>query len=425
MNLPRPYCNHQCLAGFQRCLLLALLFTSNLFFSQVDSFIWGHPSSQTCQGQRQIYTRPVTVGESVLAFNSLEQSERLVAKRFQATHLKNLIRLASGRSNPHTMASSENNETNGPSAPFPETILRYDDYNGVTMHLEKCDEKDQELLLDPITFEQRLVTALEQWKDQGKKGIWIHCPIQHSALIPVATSLEFEFHTVHEKSRLILNRWLPTDKTNKLPLGPTHQVGVGCIIFCPWDHSKMLVVQEKTGPAASLGLWKMCTGLSDPGEDVHKAAERELFEETGLTGQCRGIILIRQAHSSRSGSRSSSDLFFVCQMTLKLPDDYDPRTDIDGSNLLKACPDEIAAIQWMSVEDYCNQEAWAKSPTMTELNRAVLQASKQHTRIVESGKNTGDDDGSVLLLKHQTLPLGFGTNSSNTLYYFDHPMSHL
>ena len=59
----------------------------------------------------------------------------------------------------------------------------------------------------------------------------------------------------------------------------------------------MLVVQEKSGPAAAHELWKMPTGLLDPSEDVGDAAIRELKEETGLDGTVERILSIRQAHT--------------------------------------------------------------------------------------------------------------------------------
>jgi len=45
---------------------------------------------------------------------------------------------------------------------------------------------------------------------------------------------------------LILKQWLP-ESPSRLPLGPTHQVGVGALVL---EEDKMLVVQEKSGPAA-------------------------------------------------------------------------------------------------------------------------------------------------------------------------------
>ena len=294
--------------------------------------------------------------------------------------------------------SSSNHET---ASLFPEDILHHDHYNGITIHLDNCSEQEKSLL-DPSTFQSMLEKALSEWKAASKKGIWIHCPVENAELVPIATRLGFDFHMVHQKKILVLSQWLPEKTPNKLPLPPSHQVGVGCVVFCPWDPSLMLVVQEKTGPAAAWNLWKMPTGLSDPGEDVHLAAERELMEETGLKASFEGIIIMRQAHSSRSGTRSSSDLFFVCQMKLQLPEGFDPQVD-KVEDLFKACPDEIAAIEWMSVEDYCNQERWQTSPVYLELNRAVLQASKS--------------PNDAFLIEHQTLPLGFGIDTTNSIYY--------
>ena len=319
---------------------------------------------------------------------------------------------------------------------FPERILRYDDYQGVTIHLEKCTQEEQTSLQlnhdNPLLFQQCLSNALEVWKERGKKGIWIHCPIQYATLIPIATALEFEFHRVHEKTMLVLNRWLPTDKVNKLPLGPTHQVGVGCFVPCPWNATHLLVVQEKTGPAAASGLWKMPTGLSDPGEDIHVAAERELLEETGLTAHCQGIVAFRQAHGSRSSSgprAATSDLFFVCHMQLQLPPGYNHDDDDDPSDqfLFRPCEDEIAAIQWMSVQDYCNQERWQKSPAMMQLNKATLALSLQQQQLQQEQEDksatttaTTTTTTPIGLLKPHTLPLGFGTRISTTLYNFVH-----
>jgi 8-oxo-dGTP pyrophosphatase MutT (NUDIX family) len=149
-------------------------------------------------------------------------------------------------------------------------------------------------------------------------------------------------------------------------MGPYFQAGVGCLVLHPNDPTKMLVVKEITGPAAARDLWKMPTGLIDPGEDVTEAAIRELEEETGLFGaKCKGIVSFRQAHGSPGSGRAASDLFFV--VLVRAP------SAIDN---LKAQEHEIAAIQWMPVKDYANQEVWLKSPVYMELNEAILEASK-------------------------------------------------
>jgi len=68
---------------------------------------------------------------------------------------------------------------------------------------------------------------------------------------------------------------------SRLPDGPTHQIGIGALVIHPVS-GKMLAVRERSGPAARAKLWKMPTGLTDPGEDIAAAAVRELKEETGL-----------------------------------------------------------------------------------------------------------------------------------------------
>lgn len=266
---------------------------------------------------------------------------------------------------------------------FPDEALQYDHYNGVTIHLDQLPPESSD------DFANLLRTSLQTWRQQGRRGIWMHIDKSQSDKVHEAILQGFDFHFVTDRRTLVLTCWLDESSPSRLPLGPTHQVGVGCLVLHPEDRSKMLVVQEKTGPAAQFQLWKMPTGLCDPGEDIHLAAERELQEETGLKADFVGVLTFRQAHSTRGQvSRANSDLFFVCSMQLQ-----------DGQDLVNftACPDEIAAIQWMSVTEYCAQERWHGSPVYMEMNDAILNASKQH------------------LFRSHTLPLGFG-RGTNTLY---------
>ena len=142
---------------------------------------------------------------------------------------------------------------------------------------------------------------------------------------------------------------------------------MGCVVLHPDDPTKMLVVKEITGPAAARNLWKMPTGLIDPGEDIAEAAVRELEEETGLIGAtCQGVLAFRQAHGASAG-RAASDLFFVVLLSA-------PQHSSLVDNL-KPQEHEIAAIQWMPVKEYANQEVWLKSPVYLELNQAIIDAS--------------------------------------------------
>jgi 8-oxo-dGTP pyrophosphatase MutT (NUDIX family) len=276
---------------------------------------------------------------------------------------------------------------------FPESILTYDHYNGVTVHLDHIHHDD--FSLNAAAVQARLGNALAEWTKQGRKGIWIHLRNNQSELVPVVCNHGFQFHMVQQSSAvncnsniLVLSKWLlsNTNTPSRLPRGPTHQVGVGCVVWNPLDATQLLVVQEQSGPAAALNLWKLPTGLADPGEDVHAAALREFKEETGIALVAfDGILAVRQVHpfvgtQRRCGTstptttpRSVSDLFFVCQ--LRLLDDIN--TDV---TTFQPCPDEIAGLQWMSASEYCAQDAWQSSPAHVALNQAICAAQSEQSQ---------------------------------------------
>jgi putative hydrolases of HD superfamily len=325
--------------------------------------------------------------------------------------------------------------------PFDESVLSYDHYNGVTLHLgdyvkwiqsqtgaeqdTRKTSSDTALSMqhDTAKFALDLETALEFWRAEGRKGIWIHAPPQTAEFIPVCVQVGFEFQQIKRgntsinetysnddarphapaagSNTLILSQWLP-DTQSKLPLGPTHQCGVGVVVLNPRDPSQMLVVQEKSGPAAAFNLWKMPTGLSDPSEDLHEAAVRELLEETGLHATFEGIVCFRQAH--RPGG-ATSDLFFVCHMKLI-------QNNVDDEVMWTPQEDEIAAIKWMSVQEFCDQERWQGSPLYTTLNDCITKLSRavvsSGAKTISSGQITGGHPVPLPLITHQQLEVGFG-----------------
>ena len=348
---------------------------------------------------------------------------------------------------------------------FSPSCLDYDHYNGVTIDLERIHDEDEHHD-GSITFAERLERQLQIWKAEGIiRGVWIHVPSQLAAYVPTCIENGFDFHMVtpstvtvtddtdgtvsmtrngpmtttsYNSNILILSQWLPENSTSRLPVGPTHQVGVGCLIWHPDDAPKLgpqrrlLVVQEKSGPAAAFQLWKLPTGLADPNEDIHTAAMRELQEETGLVGHFDGLLLVRQAHpnvvvSTSSSSttqgttaetqqddtnrrspktssvqRKTSDLFFVCQMTLP-PQKEQSLEENSNAPIWTACPDEIAAIQWMSVQDYCHQSRWQSSPLYMELNRVIFNAASatSSTTTVVASQN-GESTNSAVVAPEST-----------------------
>lgn len=175
---------------------------------------------------------------------------------------------------------------------FTEDALKHDTYGGITIDVNSLTPPNG-TIFDAEAFATKLKKSLEVWKKNGNRGIWINIPIGLSSIVPHCTEMGFDFQYA-KSGMLVMTKWLPEETESRLPHGPTHQVGIGAIILHPLS-GKMLVVQEKTGPAAKRKLWKMPTGLTDPGEDIIDAAVREAKEETGLDVKFDRIICMRQA----------------------------------------------------------------------------------------------------------------------------------
>lgn len=282
--------------------------------------------------------------------------------------------------------------------PFPEDCIVADAYNGVSIEVSTLPKNQTS---DAAIFRHSLSEAIEIWKSQEKRGIWLIIPTAYSHLIPVATELNFDFQYA-EKGKVVLTTWLPATPS-RLPFGPTHQVGVGALVLHP-TTGKMLVVQEKSGPAAARRLWKMPTGLADPGEDIIDAVVREVKEETGLDCVFDHIICFRQAHYPRK-----SDMFFVCQ--LKLAEKYEK--ELHKGNEIKLCPQEqeIAEAKWVDVEEYFSQPLWLSSPLYMKMNEALTEAAG---RITDESKKSG--------FVGKRLPIGFNPGH-NTIYFMGDQIS--
>lgn len=244
---------------------------------------------------------------------------------------------------------------------FPQECLKEDHYNGVTVNVASLPSH---LCEDVDLFRKVLEVSLDNWKREGKKGIWIQVPTEYAKLIAPCTTLGFDFQHAR-KGQMVVTKWLLEDQESRLPLGPTHQVGVGAVVVHPLTK-KILVVQEKSGPAAAKKLWKMPTGLTNPGEDITDAAIREIFEETNLKCTFSHIVCFRQAHG---GLYQQSDMFFVCH--LKLDDCYNELLESGKEIELVPQEEEIAEIKWMTVEEYAEQDVWQGSPLYGEMNEAL------------------------------------------------------
>jgi 8-oxo-dGTP pyrophosphatase MutT (NUDIX family) len=228
-------------------------------------------------------------------------------------------------------------------------ILDYDNdrFDGVLVYFKEnnitcCKEK----------FNELLDNSLKEFKNNNRKGIWLKLPINKIDLTSVAISKGFELHSC-EKEYLMLTKWLQNTKST-IPNQPHNSIGIGCICYDK-KNKKILVVKEKNGGALISNLFKIPTGAVDPLEDLHKAAIRELKEETGIDGKFIGIMGIRHLHGYLNGK---SDLFFICVL--------EPLTfDITIQE------DELIACEWLSIDDYFQQDFFKGKPLQEMINRDI------------------------------------------------------
>jgi hypothetical protein len=137
------------------------------------------------------------------------------------------------------------------------------------------------------------MASFQAWRSQGRGGVWLKLPIGLSSFVPIAVEAGFVYHHA-EADYVMLTAWLQ-DRPSSLPANASHQVGVGVLVLNALGE--MLLVKEKTGPAAKLGIWKIPTGLLDATEDFSDGAVREVQEE---------VVRARMAFCHRYPTRPAS-----------------------------------------------------------------------------------------------------------------------
>jgi len=126
---------------------------------------------------------------------------------------------------------------------------------------------------------------------------------------------------------------------------------------------------------------------------LSNAAIRELKEETGINGQFLGMIGFRHAHGYLNGK---SDIFFLCVL--------EPLTfDITMQE------DELVACEWISVDDYLQQD-WFKGKPLNEIMNRDIKMT------IDSIENNKIDEK---LLKRNVLENGWRPGTSHYYSLFD------
>ncbi|KNC55251.1 uncharacterized protein AMSG_10885 [Thecamonas trahens ATCC 50062] len=224
--------------------------------------------------------------------------------------------------------------------------------------------------------------AAEAWMAAGVRSVLLTLPASAARLVPLAQAAQLPsalassssspssssvapplfklHHASPENNTITLGAWL-RDSPNSLPLYATHSVGCGGLVLGP--DETLLVVREhgdlRDGPDARPSQWKLPGGAADVGEDLHAAAVREVYEETGVETEPVGLMAVRQLHGFRFGI---GDIYFVFALRLK-----DANASLDAHQPLP-CPNELYDAAWLPIRDYAAIES------LSPMNRAVADA---------------------------------------------------
>ncbi|NBB93443.1 MAG: NUDIX domain-containing protein [Gammaproteobacteria bacterium] len=197
-------------------------------------------------------------------------------------------------------------------------------------------------------FRDAMATALAAWTREGLKLAWLEVPARRGELLPEALDLGFALHHCRNDTLMLVRRLL---EGAYIPDACTHSIGAGGLVLS--EDRQILVVLEKRDRIERPEHLKLPGGMLERGEHLADGAIREVFEETGIRTEFRGLVGMRHHHRGQFGA---SNIYAVCRLS---PLNFDIR--LDGEELEKAL--------WMPVEDYLARDA--TSP----FNRRVVEAA--------------------------------------------------
>jgi ADP-ribose pyrophosphatase YjhB (NUDIX family) len=290
-----------------------------------------------------------------------------------------------------------------------------DIFDGVTV--------DEASLPDtPEAFSLMLEKSLAYWKERKRRGVWIKIPLKKATFVPVAAEVRnisflafystnplfycpfckhhFVFH--HAKpDYVMMTRWLPEDEENKLPHFTTHFVGIGGLVLN--ENNELLCVRERF---VKHPHWKLPGGLVDPGEDLHTAVVREVFEETSVKTEFQSIICFRHFHGAMFGA---SDLYFVARLK-------------PLSTTITIDPTEIDEARWMPLTEFIEH------PHVNVFNRKIAQIAARNNspRTLHAEESvSGNDEGKHHILtpwqqkEFRSVPVPTWNQQTACLYYVE------
>ncbi|CAF2028995.1 unnamed protein product [Rotaria magnacalcarata] len=234
-----------------------------------------------------------------------------------------------------------------------------DMYSGITV--------DKELLAKTsVLFEHQLEQSLIAWREAKRRGIWLPIPHDRTELIPIAQKFGFVLH--HAKpDYVMLTYWLDENEPNQLPSYAISTIGVGGLVVN--SKREVLLIQERFAYVDD--YFKLPGGALDIGEPIECGVEREVFEETGVRAHFRGVLAFTYDKNFRF---EHGDVYFVCLMSLD-ENEKDQKINFD--------PLEIAACQWMSLDEWANSPEKHPVPITLHLARLTIDVLDGREKLLE------------------------------------------
>ena len=230
-------------------------------------------------------------------------------------------------------------------------------YGGITITAGQLPPKN-------ANFKEILVNSICQWKDASLRLVWLEIPLDLASFVPIATSLGFSYHHA-QKDTIMMT--LPLSKDTHIPNYATHNLGAGAVVIN--ENDELLVVNERFRRDQTKPYFKLPGGAVDPAENIGKAAEREVMEETGIYAQFIGIVCLRHRHGFRFGT---SDLYIVCRLK-------------PLSKEITSDPGEIEDCKWMPLTTYFS------SDYVADFNKKIVQLALHGSPLQPTYINDGQD----------------------------------
>lgn len=143
---------------------------------------------------------------------------------------------------------------------------------------------------------------------------------------------------------------------------------MGGVVFN--SRGQVLAIRERN---AVVEGYKLPGGLTDPGEDLHSAVEREIFEETGVRAAFESLVAFRQQHHV---SFDISDIYFICRCRAL-------------SEEITVGLDEVAEVKWMELDELAQNTNQMVAVTLRVLEKQLQGRPKDaaSTAVRRAGDN--------------------------------------